>query len=92
MSFVVTVLGGHDQILGLESRLNVANGLSKLRKASLRSKLTHADLDFRTGATSRANALLGSFITQVGKLPPSLGRAQKSAWVTAAARIIAVLG
>ncbi len=92
MSFTVTVLGVHDQMVALAWQLNAATNVPKARKSSLLAKLDHADRYYRAGAKTMASSQLGSFINQVGQLARPLTRQAKMRWIGAAARIIAVLG
>ena len=92
MSFTVTVLGVHGQIVALEREVATTASLPKNRTSSLAAQLTQADRAFRTGGSTAAGSRLGSFINQVGQLPHSVPRSTKSTWIASAARIIALLG
>lgn len=86
MSFPVTVLGLHAQLLALERGLSSSTALSKRRKTPLIAMLVHADRDFAADATARARKQLSAFTTAVQQLPIRLGSAP-TAWLATASRV-----
>jgi hypothetical protein len=90
-SFRVTVLGVHDQMIALQSKVTAATNVASSRRSSLASRLLHADLDFSSGRATIAATQLDSFIKEA-RVTPRLTQAQKATWIRAAARIGAVIG
>jgi hypothetical protein len=91
MSFSVTVLGVHDQLVALQARVTAATNVSANRRSSLALKLVLADLRFGSGSVRMATSQLASFMKSV-RATPRLTRAQESQWIRAATRISTVIG
>jgi hypothetical protein len=92
MSFSVTVLGVHDQIVALEGQINAASNLGNSVKKQLVNQLVSADVYFWLGSKTNAKASLNNFIKKVGQRTPPVTSAQNTAWIGSANTIIAVIG
>lgn len=92
MSFNVTVLGVHDQLLALEGQVNAATNLDNGQQHSLVSQLQLADQYFASGDTKAAVKQLDAFVKKVDQYTPPLTSTQASDWIAAADQIIAVIG
>src|SRR5579884_3724692 len=88
MTFTVTVLGAHDQLVALERRVRGARVPTAAGRASLLDDLHRADRACAAGAYGRATSALAAFVAQAERLP----RSSRAAVVEAAARVIAVVG
>jgi hypothetical protein len=89
--FEVTVVGAHDQLAALESRVVAGRQLETAKRIALVSILQRADHSVRGGARGSANAQLAGFIVSIGKpRAPGLPARTRAQWTAAAAEIITV--
>lgn len=89
-TFAVTVLGAHDQLVSLERQVAAVRALTAVNRVGLVSILQRADTLVRRNARGRADGMLATFVEAAERSHAS--RVNRSRWVTAAARIITVLG
>lgn len=89
MSFNVTILGAHDQLLALQNQVIAGWRLATATRVALVAGLQKADRFVRSGARARANTQLGAFIIGVGKAS-RLSPRTRTRWMAAAGRIISV--
>jgi hypothetical protein len=90
MSFRVTVLGAHAQLVALEARVRATRALQTARKSALRAALVRADRYVAADDMKDARSELQAFIKKVVQLPTPLTNAPTT-WIRSAKRVIAVL-
>jgi len=90
MSFRVTVLGAHAQLVALEARVRATRALQTARRSALRSALVRADRYVAADDMKDARSQLQAFIKTVVQLPTPLTNAPTT-WIRSARLVIAVL-
>jgi hypothetical protein len=91
ISFTVTVLGVHAQLVALELRVSGSTRVLASAKTSLVVLLERVDRDARQGRTAVTQAQLGAFISSVARLK-GLSRTTRASWEATAARLVAIVG
>lgn len=91
ISFKVTVLGVHDQLLALERELRATRSLSSARRASFLTMVVRAERYFAGGSRAGTRRELGALRTRLTGLSARVSR-DRTVWLTATSRMIAVVG
>ena len=91
ITFTVTVLGVHAQLVALELRVSGSTRVLASAKTSLVVLLERVDRDARQGRTAVTQAQLGAFISSVARLK-GLSRTTRASWEATAARLVAIVG
>lgn len=91
ITFTVTVLGVHAQLVALELHVTGSTRVLASAKTPLVGLLERVDRNAQNGRTTMAQAQLGTFISSVARLK-GLSRPTRASWEATAGRLIAIVG